>query len=658
MRRLVLVLGCTLVAAGGGAASASADVYCVSDTACVSTGGSARTTVQAALDAADAHAGSDVVQIGPGTFTAVGPNGFTTSMSGGPVEVRGAGRGSTTLTAPPVVNGSTVTAIRLSVAGSALHDLKIVLPGWTAGSGTSEGVFATGTAIDRIDVAPAPTGSNYTGITFTGTLRDSTSRVPQTAGGAAAVRVDDSGTGIIEDSALSGFYAVYSDTLQATPTTTTVRRSRLTGGPYVVYARGSAVTIESSLMSSSTAGAVGLQLLARANAPTTAAVRGATLTGLTTGVSVRSSLAGATVSATVSSTIIRATQNSLMRAASSGGTANLAVSYSDYTQPPAGASTGPGTLTQTTGNTNVSDARFVDAAAGDFRLRYDSPLLDAGDPAALAAGESATELAGGARVVDGDANGTAVRDVGAFEYQRQAPKAVATVSSAAVPVGQSVTFDASGSQDADAGDTLTYAWAFDDGATVAGPTVQHAFATAGPHSGTLTVSDSSGAQGTAIATVTAFRPPPPPPPVTDRTAPVLTKPGLSLTRFRAARSGAGVTVVKAKPKRTAVGAKLSFSLSEDATVTLTVQRRATGRREGGVCKAPTRAKRRSKPCARYVSVKGSVSFQAKAGKVIVRFSGRIGGRALKAGRYRLAAVPRDAADNTGSAKRVSFTIVH
>ena len=55
----------------------------------------------------------------------------------------------------------------------------------------------------------------------------------------------------------------------------------------------------------------------------------------------------------------------------------------------------------------VADPRFVDAAAGDFRLRVLSPCIDAGTAIAVRDGE--LDLAGAARVQDG------APDVGAFE---------------------------------------------------------------------------------------------------------------------------------------------------------------------------------------------------------------------------------------------------
>lgn len=55
--------------------------------------------------------------------------------------------------------------------------------------------------------------------------------------------------------------------------------------------------------------------------------------------------------------------------------------------------------------------------------------------------------------------------------------------------------------------------------------------------------------------------------------------------------------------------------------------------------------------------KGSFSRSAPIGRSKVAFSGRIGRRALKPGRYVLRATPTDAAGNVGAARTVSITIV-
>jgi hypothetical protein len=61
----------------------------------------------------------------------------------------------------------------------------------------------------------------------------------------------------------------------------------------------------------------------------------------------------------------------------------------------------------------VADPLFVDRAAGNYRLAAASPAIDAGhgDHAPLA-----TDLDGAPRVQDGHGSGTAVVDIGAYEY--------------------------------------------------------------------------------------------------------------------------------------------------------------------------------------------------------------------------------------------------
>jgi hypothetical protein len=139
--------------------------------------------------------------------------------------------------------------------------------------------------------------------------------------------------------------------------------------------------------------------------------------------------------------------------------------------------------------------------------------------------------------------------------------------------------------------------------------------------------------------------PPPPvnPPVQPPVSPPvakaasLTKLKLTPSTFRAATSG-GSIAAKKKPKKPPVGTRVSFRLDKAATVTFTVQRVTTGRKSGKKCVASNRKNRKAKKCTLLVAVKGSFATTAKTGTSTVKFSGRLSGKKLPAGSYRLRAV--------------------
>jgi uncharacterized repeat protein (TIGR01451 family) len=154
--------------------------------------------------------------------------------------------------------------------------------------------------------------------------------------------------------------------------------------------------------------------------------------------------------------------------------------------------------------------------------------------------------------------------------------------------------------------------------TAAGPLTNTAGVSTGAQD-TNSANDSS----TVMSNVTA----PPPPPV----APILS--GLKLTprSFLAAR-----------------GSKITYSLSQAASTTLTVHKRARGVRKGKRCVAPPKKKPKRKPkrCTRLVR-KGAFSHADSAGPASVPFPRRVGGKKLAPGSYRLQAVAR----NTGGASK-------
>jgi hypothetical protein len=136
----------------------------------------------------------------------------------------------------------------------------------------------------------------------------------------------------------------------------------------------------------------------------------------------------------------------------------------------------------------------------------------------------------------------------------------------------------------------------------------------------------------------------------DVTAPsFLALPRLHPRRFRAARRGPSIAV--------RVGTTITYTLSEAARVTFTVQRYRPLSR---VCRrrlARTARHRTGPRCRRWISLKGRFATTSAAGPASVRFTGRLRRRALRPGRYRLVIRARDAAGNVTRARRVVFRIV-
>ena len=89
-----------------------------------------------------------------------------------------------------------------------------------------------------------------------------------------------------------------------------------------------------------------------------------------------------------------------------------------------------------------------------------------------------------------------------------------------------------------------------------------------------------------------------------------------------------------------VGTTIRYRLSDGATVTFAVDRALRGRKVGGSCRKPSRVNRSRKPCVRWVRV-GGFTRSGKSGANRLRFDGRLSGKALAKGNYRMRARARD-----------------
>jgi len=135
----------------------------------------------------------------------------------------------------------------------------------------------------------------------------------------------------------------------------------------------------------------------------------------------------------------------------------------------------------------------------------------------------------------------------------------------------------------------------------------------------------------------------------DRVAPAITRLALSPIAFRAARSGPALAA--------ATGTRLSLALSEAAEVRFGVARRAAGRRVGGGCRRPSAHNIGRPRCVRWIPLRGRAERSLSAGPHALRFRGRLGGRTLRPGRYRLLARARDAAGNPSRQRSTAFVVI-
>jgi hypothetical protein len=153
--------------------------------------------------------------------------------------------------------------------------------------------------------------------------------------------------------------------------------------------------------------------------------------------------------------------------------------------------------------------------------------------------------------------------------------------------------------------------------------------------------------------------------VADKTPPGVT--GASIGKAFAVAKGStpitGQAAAKRKRKKKVKrGTTIRYSLSEAATVRLTIERASKGRRvkrkgKKARCVKQTRKNHKKRRCTRYKRAGKTLVRSSKAGKNKVKFSGRLGRKALKRGSYRLTIVATDAAGNKSKAKRLKFRIV-
>ncbi|MBJ7328935.1 MAG: PKD domain-containing protein [Solirubrobacteraceae bacterium] len=480
-----------LLASGGERASAA--TFCVADPSC--TGAQVATLADAAVATA-LSPDTDIVVVGAGTFSGA------RFGAGNPVQLTGAGRTQTTVEAAA---GESV-ALELADPSSTVRLLGARVPDQDGAVG-----LRLGGAGDEVTVAPANPAVAATAVELLdgAVLLGATAESP-VGDGSWAVDVVRGGTAKIERVRARGAG------LRARAATLTATRARVevTTGPAALADEGGVLRLDTTLVRVLPGAAGGLRAHADTGHGSGLTARGVTLIGASedgkAALSARGAGIGANAIVRVDDSILRGFRLERLAEGELGGDASVTVAYSNFDgATDLNQAVGSGQLSPFDGNENrtYGTIRFLDSASGDYHLRADSPVIDRGTPGALLPEESPLDLEGLARVVDGNGIAGATRDMGAYEYQRRPPLLAASAQPALAPVGTPMHFEAQVS-DPDPGDDVSVRWAFDDGGVIAGLAGDYAFATPGPHSATVTATDSAGAETTRTVLVRALPPAP------------------------------------------------------------------------------------------------------------------------------------------------------
>jgi hypothetical protein len=451
------VVGVSAAAALALPAVASGATYCVGPGAACPPDGLARPTFGQALT--DASAAGDRVVLGPGTYSS--PTGFVVAGGAGALTIVGAGSaaGGTTITRTAVVKSSgyeagTVLNLQnrpVDLSGVAVEMLRPTGNG--AGFAETFGVSAGATSrLHDLVVRTIPgyedaAVSGATGFDLRGSVRVERATVDVRGSASTKGAVVDEATDLaapvtLEDSDVRADGGVGSG-VQADDAAVAIRRSTITsaGGP--VDASNGSLRVESSLL-------IGRNSRVIADGPAGAAATFDNVTivprpvpGGAQGRGLEVWGDGGTASATVRDSIVSGLNTPVARRGTAPHAGNVTIERSDLHAEGAPVSeAGPGTSTQS-GVVSV-DPVFADPAAGDHRLAPASPLIDAGltlPPAGLG-----PDRDGAARVADGDGDGTATLDLGAYEHAAPVvPETPATPPTTTTPGGTPPTTTVPGS---------------------------------------------------------------------------------------------------------------------------------------------------------------------------------------------------------------------
>jgi hypothetical protein len=419
-------MAAAVAAMGMGAADASATTFCVPNytSACPNSGGNVHEAdPEKAMSLQSNDGVPDRVVIAAGTFTETG----SFEPSGGkaetyepygpdPVVIEGSGPGATILTSGATGGSFVFNFASAFTRPATMRDLTVQIPA-SMEDGSGAGLQLDGSVLENVDIVSLNLGSQGIpsavgpGNVFrNGELRGE-------AGGSISQgwrpnsAVDGSSL-LVEDSTIVGAGQALLNTGEGTQLT--ARRVRVIGAQsHGGYVTGGTMTIENSVMTIDD----GVGLYTRP-AGESATVNADQVTIVNSGgddpaIEVTKVGGEGDAGVTVANSILRGFGSGYRVETPIGpgiGHVSLDIRYSNLVS---GGTNVNGILDVATGYIDVDPL-----LAGDLSLPPGSPSIDAGDPAPAGL---ATDFLGAVRPTDGNGDGVARRDQGAFEYQSPAP---------------------------------------------------------------------------------------------------------------------------------------------------------------------------------------------------------------------------------------------
>lgn len=402
---------------------AAATTFCVPNfgPACTNAGGNvAEADLEKAMNTSASDGNADEIIVAAGTVSENGgyepSSGFKNPgvfEPGGtdPLTIVGAGRGATTLTSAGTGNIYLVALGNASGRHITMQDLTLQVPAtFTDNAGAAIQLFSND-ALERVEIVSLNGGSDAVVASGVGNvLRD----VRAHGAGSGSIRDGFSAEGqlLVEDSRLEG--ASWGLVTSGATAALTARRVVETGTQvYGANSSGGTLSVENSIFGLDDGIALYVSAVSNDSLVTVDHLTVVNSGGATYPAMELRRLANGPGKLTmvVADSILRGFGSGYKIEAASGpgiGVASLTARYSNFQS----AGTGLGVLDLATGNIDT-DPLFN----GDFSLPSNSPSVDAGDPAA----GLTTDFLVAPRPNDGNGDGIAVRDQGAFEYQRPAP---------------------------------------------------------------------------------------------------------------------------------------------------------------------------------------------------------------------------------------------